>query len=517
MPRYNTPAAKPAVQSPVTTTGQSGTTYEGAPGYERDVKSALFLLAVAHLGDGSFYEKKAERDERFRGLIRTVAAEEDGPEWLGKFVLWLRGTANMRTASVVVAAETAKAFLDAGRPGGRQLIASALQRSDEPGELIAYWASRHGRNIPMPVKRGTADAAKRLYSEYALLKYDTASHGYRFADVIELCHPKAREPWRDQLFRTALDRRHGHEDQFPEALPMMIANRALRSAAAEDPQVLLDTDALARAGMTWEDVLSLAGDRVPKKDLWTALIPVMGYMALLRNLRNFDDAGIPDELAAEVAARLSDPDQVARSRQFPFRFLSAYKAAPSLRWAYPLEKALNLSLVNVPRLKGSTLILVDRSGSMFGKVSEKSGLSQADTAALFGTALAIASEKADLVQFGTDSETVPFRGSSSVLAVIGSFTEMGGTYTAAAVQAHYRGHDRVVILTDEQAWYPGDPADLVPAGIPVYTWNLAGYARGHAPSGTGNRHTFGGLTDNSFRLIQLLEAGRSADWDDLFG
>jgi len=55
-----------------------------------------------------------------------------------------------------------------------------------------------------------------------------------------------------------------------------------------------------------------------------------------------------------------------------------------------------------------------------------------------------------------------------------------------------------------------------PRTIPVYTWNLGGYRFGHGASGTGNRHTFGGLSDKAFRLIPLLEAGRDARWDDLF-
>ncbi|GAA2115033.1 hypothetical protein GCM10009759_59790 [Kitasatospora saccharophila] len=42
--------------------------------------------------------------------------------------------------------------------------------------------------------------------------------------------------------------------------------------------------------------------------------------------------------------------------------------------------------------------------------------------------------------------------------------------------------------------------------------NLAGYRTGPAPSGTGNRHTFGGLTDAAFRLVPLLEAGQDAGW-----
>src|SRR5690606_35596365 len=105
-----------------------------------------------------------------------------------------------------------------------------------------------------------------------------------------------------------------------ELLPMVAANAALRRAAATRPEVLRDPAVLRTAGMTWEDVLSLAGSRVDKRGLWEALIPSMGYMALLRNLRNFDEAGVSDEVVQQVAARLADPAQVARSRQFPLRF-----------------------------------------------------------------------------------------------------------------------------------------------------------------------------------------------------
>jgi len=243
----------------------------------------------------------------------------------------------------------------------------------------------------------------------------------------------------------------------------------------------------------------------------------MGYMALLRNLRNFDDAGVSDDAAGQVTARLTDAEQVARSRQFPFRFLAAYRACASLRWAYPLERALTLSLANVPALKGRTLILVDRSDSMFDRLSAKSDLTRADSAAIFGSALAIRSEHADLAEFGTGSQPVQFRAAESVLKVVERFGNLGGTNTADAVRRHYRDgfHSRVVLITDEQAWggYHGaEPVSLIPASVPVYTWNLAGYERGHGPSGSRNRHTFGGLTDASFRMIPLLEASRDAAW-----
>ncbi|TYB42054.1 TROVE domain-containing protein [Actinomadura chibensis] len=58
----------------------------------------------------------------------------------------------------------------------------------------------------------------------------------------------------------------------------------------------------------------------------------MGVMALVRNPRNFERAGVSDEVAATVTAKISDPGVIARSRMFPFRFLAAHKAAPSLQW-----------------------------------------------------------------------------------------------------------------------------------------------------------------------------------------
>ena len=91
---------------------------------------------------------------------------------------------------------------------------------------------------------------------------------------------------------------------------------------------------------------------------------------------------------------------------------------------------------------------------------------------------------------------------------------IGGTDTARAVAAHYRGHDRVLIITDEQTTYTGRPnaAAAVPDSVPVYTWNLGGYRYGHGPSGIGQRHTFGGLTDAAFRVVPLIESGRTGAW-----
>ncbi|GAB3281938.1 TROVE domain-containing protein [Kineosporia babensis] len=498
-------------------------TYEGGLGYHRDAKSELFLLAVTNMvSENTFYEGAGERDQRFQDLVQAVTL--DDPSWVARFVPYLRGPMNMRSAALVMAAEyaltlrTAPDSVRAQAPSVRSVISSALQRADEPGEFIGYWKLRTGRvTLPGGVQRGVADAVDRLFTEYAALKYDGKSHAIRLGDVIELTHPAARAPWQGQLYQYLLDRRHHPEDVRADLsqLPMIRANLALdQIPSSERSSVLRGANAaslLKDAGFTWEELSGWLGGPMDAA-AWRAVLPSMGFMARLRNLRNFDKADLAASDVAPVIAMLTDPQRIARSRQLPFRFLAASRAASGSRWAEPLEQALNHSLANVPALPGRTLILVDRSVSMWSRLSRRSDLLRADAAAIFGTALAVRARRADLVQFGSSSRRVTFGRSESVLRVLDRFEQLGGTYTAAALQEHYAGHDRVIVVTDEQVAQGQDVDRAVPAQVPMYTWNLAGYQIGHTPSGSRNRHVFGGLSDAAFAMIPLIEAGRSQDW-----
>lgn len=534
MSKFNTAGARTNVRAPITAVRAEGKqTFQGAPAFSRDAKSELFTLAVANMvSERTFYERPDQRDARFEALVAHVAVED--PQWMARFLPWLRGTANMRSASLVGGLEAARALGAAGRQDAlvrpRQLVSAVLQRPDEPAEALAYWLSRHGRRLPKGVKRGIADAARRHYTQKMALKYDTGTHAAQetigFADVIEMVHPIPRDAVQSALFRWLLDRRRGATRKVrgknvtvPEVLKTVAATREVRQAAAEDASVLADAAVLAQTGITWEEQRSSAitatTSDADKAALWEAKIPTMGYMALLRNLRGFDEAGVSDAVAQTVAARLADPAEVVASRQFPFRFLSAWKAVQGMRWAQALETALGHSLANVPALKGRTLILVDQSGSMYWANSAYSQVTLAEIAAIFGSALALRAEHARLVQYGSSSEQVKFApGVGSLLRVAERFQNMGGTNTAAAVAAHYHGHDRVIIITDEQAAPYGraTPGELVPKFIPVYTWNLGGYQYGHDVAGEQLRYTFAGLTDQAWSAIELLEAGQDGTW-----
>jgi hypothetical protein len=505
-----------AATGPVRSGGVMTTTFEGGPAWSRDARSDLFLLAVTNLvGEDTFYEAAGTRDDRYRALVHAVAVED--VDWLGRFIPWLRSEANMRSAAVVAAAEAVKARLEAGLSGGnRQLVNAACQRADEPGELLAYWTARYGRAVPKPVKRGLADAVVRLYNERSLLKYDADGAGFRFADVIDLVHPFTADPAQGALFAHALDRRHARDKPIAAALPVLRARAELAAIpVAERRAVLADPERLAAAGMTWE---VLAGWLQGPMDAaaWSAVIPSMGYMACIRNLRNFDEAGVSDEVADTLARRLSNPVQVARSRQFPYRFLSAYRAAPSLRWGYALEKALAAATASIPDLPGRTLVLVDTSGSMQTPVSRNSRIRHVDVGALIGVALAFRGCAVDLVGFADGTFRHRVTGHGSMLRDIDGFTarigEVGhGTRMIDALHATYAGHDRVIVVSDMQTFPSGRGAvdGAVPKRVPLFGINTTGYAPAAIDTTTPNRYEVGGFSDKAFTMFALLSSGRT--------
>lgn len=496
MSRFDTATARPQGSTPLRTeVAPSERTHEHGSGCAPDARTELFLLAVTSLVHGG------ARDDLYRRLVRQLAVSD--PEWTAGFLRWLRTEAKMRWAALVGAAEFTRARLDAGEHGySRQVVSSVLQRADEPGEMLAYWRATYGRKLAQPIKRGVADAVARLYTERALLKYDTPSLDYRFGDVLDLVHPSPRSEHQGDLFEHALDRRHRRDRPIPPSLESVRARADLMAVPVpERPLLLTAPDGVARLGpaaMTWESVadwLQAPMDR----HTWEAIIPRMGYVGLLNNLRNFDDTGVSDDVAAKVADRLQDPEQVARSRRLPLRFFSALESVESPRWSAGLERALELSLDRVPRLSGRTLVLVDTAES---------------TATVFGLALARRAERADVVSTGTTGGVLfPLRPGESLLGAVGRWNATGhvrgDTNTASAVAEFFDGHDRVVILTDAQAAdsAPQVPGDVVPEHVPVHIFDPVGR------TGDGsNRFTFGGPTDACFALLPIVESGRHAAW-----
>ena len=508
--------APPAPRGPITSTGLVDPSRPRTSMVERDAKSELFLTAVnSFLTEPNFYESADARVQRFCSLVHEVTRQD--PEWMARFLPWLRNEADIRTAAIVGLAE----YVRAGGPNSRALVGWTLARADEPGELLAYWMStqpKGNKAIPAGLKRGLADAAERLYTEVSALRYDSDKAAFRFADVVTLCHAGGNL----DLWRWLMDRRTSYASKDPriEGLPIIAADAALLVLPEGERRAALRDGRVREARWSWERLASwLPGGM--DREAWELVIPQMGYMALLRNLRNFDNAGVSDEVAAQVAAKLSDPAEVARSRQLPFRFQSAYNNS-SIRWHYALEKALRESVSNIPALSGHTLVLVDLSGSMDEQMSTRGrshgqGATQAwiprrmDVACLFGAAIGVRNPGATIVGYSDSDAEV--RIGIDVLAgakAIRRAVRSGGTDTWGSYRRHVdrKQWDRVIIITDEMFNGQGRPESW---DHMLYTFNVAGYKHGQVEEGK-KAVTFGGLTDACFQFIPMIEAGQKGKW-----
>jgi hypothetical protein len=153
--------------------------------------------------------------------------------------------------------------------------------------------------------------------------------------------------------------------------------------------------------------------------------------------------------------------------------------------------------------------------------SARSTMTPAKAAAVFGVALAAKAEASkgagvDLRGFADSVFTHRVPKGASIIKESDKFVkrtgEVGhGTQIAKSLRAAYDRHDRVVIISDMQTMDSG-VTQAVPAQVPIYGFNLGGYRHGAYKANVPGRYEFGGLTDATFRMIPLLEAGAKADW-----
>lgn len=483
--------------------------HQGGTAFHKDKRTEVLTLGLTFLGS-SFYESETDRVDRYTRGIRDLVTTGD-VDWVVDFLKWLRTSANIRTAAVVGAVEAARA----GAPF--TVIDDVCTRADEPAEALGYHLAKHGRKMPRAVKRGIAAAATRRYNEFAALKYTARGANVQPGDVLALTHPTPRNAHQVAVFRYLTDVRQGRTDPRTEGLPVIEAARAW--LAAPNLETIPE-------GLPWESVLSAGVDAgLHRSSLWGRLIDEdsLGYMALLRNLRNIEQAEVTSSHIARVSGLIANPDQVRTSRQLPFRFYSAYKALPGLAFAYALEQALDVALENLPRYEGRTLVLVDTSASMTRDGQSDSASSPVEVAALFaaglkrrnphGTEVVIFGDQAGHVQ---DLPTVSaLKAVDRIMAAVGTVGHGTNTWGAAAAALEKLGQfDRVIVLTDAQNGYRGHWHGVdraVPQDLPVYVYDLQGYKTASV-DGTRNRYLFSGLSDQFFTMPVRLEAGRDAGW-----
>lgn len=518
MARFATPSAPISIAAAMPwSIGPTATptpTHEGGSGYGNgDPRAELFNAAVSGLLADGFYETASDSLARLQRLTREACAADPG--WVREFIPWLRDSANLRSASVVLAAEYAALGLDRTRG----VVSAACQRADEPGELLAYWRSFHGRTVPSRVKRGLSDACARLYTERSAARWDGTGKGYRFGDVLEVVHAKPRDAKQSDLYRYLLDRRRHPAEQAPETLAATRHLRRFMDASPDLRGAWRDGGGDLPVLLSWE---RLAADTPGGLDAawWSNLIMSgnVGTFALLRNLNNIDRALVSDPVVlAEVRRRLTDPGEVAAARLLPYRFLTAYMASEGGRWSEALEAGADVALNNLPTFNGRTAIMVDCSGSMRGLVGagqSRLPLTLTRLAAFVAEAIGRRCGNATIYCYDTEIlHAITPKPHVGVLRAASrpEYAPVGGTRTWACIDAvHAQAHaDRFVVLTDEQT----ADADSGQVTVPVVTWNLAGYGQHQAHHGQRNRYLVSGYSDSALQTLpDVILHGSTGRW-----
>jgi len=430
----------------------------GGQAYTLISPAVSLVHAIGHfMNEPKYYpdgeESPTDIDSEGQNVIAlaTQLAKDGRHEELLSIARWARTDLNLRTTPIVVLA-TACEYPGTIMVQGRNIVATyaptIMQRADEPRNLFAAWRHLFGaatdkglrtRRVPSVLRRSVARILSAL-PEHALAKWagnvsPTLGDVIRVADrglvkQAKLLYFVNPEKWAERRAETpVLDAR----DQLFKREKFDATSRELAE----------------KARLTWENLVTHFGKG---KEIWEFAQGQMGYMALLRNLRNLEQAGVNLE---PVAKRIADEEEVAKARQLPFRYMSAIEAVTSPILHKALSKAMDLSLKNVPELKGKTTLLVDVSGSMTGtNVSSKSVRTCADAAAALAGMFYSRGTDVSMIVFSQNARKVTVKGNGAMAAaeaLKGAFIG-GGTNPAAGLPLLLKDTDRVILLSDMQCY-----------------------------------------------------------------
>lgn len=427
-----------------------GRTHEGAPAKRITPEQALRRSVMSCLlWEKEFYESGQDISGRIVELARQVDADT-----VAQIAVEARNQMNLRHVPLLLVSVLAQQDrLKAG------LVPQVVNRADELAELITIHCHINGvgpdkakKVLSHQLRKGLAKAFAK-FDEYQLGKYNRAK-AVKLRDVLRLVHPK----------------------------PITDAQSALWKR--------LNNDELA-APDTWEVALSKGGD---KKAEFERLLHAkkLGYMALLRNLRNMDQAGVDSVLIHNALLERKGADKV-----LPFRFVAAVRAAP--RFAESINMALMANLNEAPKLPGQTLVLVDVSYSMVAPLSGKSDLNRMDAAAALGSIFP--GEHVRVMTFSDDLVEVPgYRGLPGIDSIIRSQRHSGTDLGGAIRYVNQKiPHDRLVVITDEQS------RNRVPDPVAkqAYMINVASAQRG---VGYGKWTHIDGFSEAVLKFIREVES-----------
>jgi hypothetical protein len=476
--------------------------YEGGLSFSVDPLTELYLRAATCLvGEPKFYESANFADQE---LIRaTHEVLKTNPEYVLQLAVYCREQMHLRSVPLVLCAEYAN-VASGTVPGARKYISRVIQRADELSEIIAYQLERNKisprkTKLPMAIKAGVAGAFPK-FDLYQLGKYNRDGI-VKLRDALFLTHPI---PKNDQ-------QKADWDNLAAGTLESPITWETQRSSGL----------------MTWHDVIHNIFNKDGK---------VNNYMAQLRNLRNvLQSEYVTNDDITLICNMLSDREAVRRSKQLPFRFLSAYRIVKELE--HPrlnsvmdaLEDAAHVSVENIPKMAGTTLIACDVSGSMnWEPISKNSSVFPYDIGIMLGSMAHQFCDNSITGIFGAEWKQISMSKRSGILSNVSEMhrydNEVRWATNGYKVIDYLIDNnikvDRLMIFTDCQMWDSHDDRNFAPTfikyqrmypDVKLYLFDLSGYGNIVIPQDTKNICLVAGWSDRVFDFIQMFEGtGTSA-------
>lgn len=481
--------------------------YENALAFPLTPEYELYAAVVTTSLSTSFYEKDTTRLDRIKKLVK-----KSNPEFVAKLAVYARNTMHLRSIPLVLVVELAKIY--SGDALISKMITNVIQRADEITELLAYYQLANERNGVKKLNRLSKQVQKGLalsfnkFDEYQFAKYNR-SGVVTLKDALFLVHPKAK-------------------DQDQQALFDKIVNDSLQIP------------------YTWETELSQLGqvkyaNEAEKQraftQKWEELIDSnkIGYMALMRNLRNILEANVSGSHIEKVSHYLTNENAVMHSKQLPFRFLAAYRELKAVNSKYTslvldaLERAVMISASNIKGfdIHTSVVIACDVSGSMQQPISPKSKILLYDIGLMLGMLMQSQCKNVVSGMFGDTWKKInmPKR---SVLSNVNEYYRREGevgysTNGYLVIEDLIRQNervDKVMLFTDVQLWNSNQTNHsfanswnrykAIAPQAKLYLFDLAGYGQAPISIEKNDVYLIAGWSDKVFDVLHALEDKSSA-------
>lgn len=427
-------------------------TNEGAKAsHIKPVDELRRTVMACMLWESGFYESGEAVAERLKRLVTLC-----NPHDVAEIAIEAREKQHLRHVPLLLVRELARDSKRCADGLIANTLCRVIQRADEPAEFLAmYWNGSGRKPISKQVKKGLAKALTK-FNEYQLAKYNRES-AVKLRDVLFMVHAKPKDDDQAALWKRLVD----------------------GTLATPD---------------TWEVALSSGAD---KREAFERLLRdgKLGYLALLRNLRNMQAAEVDSSLVFDALAA-----GAAKSKALPFRYVAAARAVPA--WEPQIDAAMQVAMAGLDKLPGRTIVLVDVSGSMDEKLSAKSDLKRLDAAAALAVLVRGICADARVFTFSEALAEVPPRSGMALIdAIVRSQphrgTYLGGALEALKTQAKAQA-DRIIVITDEQS------ADAV--GKPIGRGYMLNVATDKNGVGYGDWTHVSGFSEAVVGYISATEA-----------